>query len=69
MHCFESALMRDYVFALLREIDPVAVRDDLMLDDLLDRHGLDSMAALLELGSDAMVALVRELSGEMPLAA
>ena len=69
MHCFESTLMRDYLFDLVRELDPIAVRDDLALDDLLDRHDVDSLAALLELGSERMIALVRELSNELPLAA
>lgn len=69
MHCYEGILMRDYLFGLVRELDPTAGRDDLALEDLLERHAIDSLAALLELGSDRMLELVRELSDELPLAA
>jgi hypothetical protein len=69
MQCFEGALMREYLFGLVRELDATARRDDLLLDDLLDSHGIESMSGLLELGSGKMMALVRELSSQLPLAA
>ncbi len=69
MHCFEGALIRNCLFQLVLELDPVAVRDDLALDEMLDRHGIDSLQELLELDSDRMFALVQELSGQWQQAA
>lgn len=69
MHCFERILMRDYLFDLVRELDPGAARDELALDAMLDRHCMQSLHDLVALGSHAMVALVRELSGELAQAA
>ena len=69
MQCYEGQLMRDYLFELLRELDPTAARDDLLLDDMLDRHRVGSMGELLELGGEKVIALVGDLTGQLPMAA
>jgi len=69
MHCFERTLMRDYLFDLVRELDPLAERDELKLEEMLGRHAMESLNDLMALGCSRMMALVRELSDRLPLAA
>ncbi len=69
MQCFESSLMREYLFELVRETSPAAIRDDLRLDEVLEERGVHGMGALLALDADALAALARALADELPLAA
>ena len=69
MHCFENALMRDYLFALARELDPTIARDDLLLEQALNHHDLRTMRALMDMETDQITGLVHQLVGALPIAA
>ncbi len=66
MQCYESEVTRNSLFALCCELDPCLQRDELLLEVVLAAHGV---AALFELGEEALQALVREVVQELPVAA
>ena len=69
MQCFEAEATRRYLFSLCRELNPALERDDLLLDDVLDAHGIDGLGALTRLEDEALSRLVRSVVADMPMAA
>lgn len=69
MQCFESEVTRNFLFALCCELNPCLERDDVLLEDVLDSHGIGSVAALFAMGEDDLQAMVCDLVEELPVAA
>ena len=69
MHCYEGEVTRNFLFALCLELNPCLERDDLLLEDVLEDNGIDSVAMLFGLGEEALQALVYDVVQELPVAA
>jgi hypothetical protein len=69
MHCYESALLRSWLFERARSIDPRARRDDLLLEQVLEENGITHLAVLRSLDADEASSLARQIVEDMPLAA
>ena len=69
MHCFESEVTRNFLFALCLELNPCLERDDLLLQDVLNANGIVTVVQLFSLGEDALGRLVYEVVQELRVAA
>jgi hypothetical protein len=69
MHCYESALLRNWLFERVREVDPRARRDDLLLEQVLAELGIDNLGALRSLDAADTQSLVRRIADDVPMAA
>jgi hypothetical protein len=69
MHCYENALLRNWLFERVREIDPQARRDDLLIEQVLADNGIGDLAVLCSLGAEEARCLAAQIVGDIPLAA
>ena len=69
MQCYESKLMRYYLYKIVATHTPNVAYDDLVLSDLLHANGIESLQQLLNLTLEDLEKIAGLLTSDLKMAA